>query len=50
MVCGRQGWDLVSCFLEMETARPNYGNQDYHAGIKPNVRPSRAVLLFKRPR
>jgi hypothetical protein len=44
-----EGWELVDSFLEMETAFPNFGNSEYVTGLQPNVRPQRAVLLFKRP-
>jgi hypothetical protein len=45
---GADRWELVSSFLEMETAYPNLGNSDYVVGLQPNVRPQRAVLIFKR--
>ena len=46
---GHEGWELVATFLEMETAFPNFGRDDYVTGLQPNVRPQRAVLIFKRP-
>lgn len=46
---GNEGWELAGCFLEMETAFPNFGNEDYVTGIRDNVRPQRLVLIFKRP-
>lgn len=48
-VMGADGWELVNAFLEMETAFPNFGSSEYVTGLQPNVRPQRAVLLFKRP-
>ena len=45
---GAEGWELVSTLLEMETAFPNFGDSQYVTGLQPNVRPQRAVLLFKR--
>lgn len=45
---GEEGWELVSSYLEMETAFPNFGNEDYVTGIRPNIRPQRVVLIFKR--
>ncbi len=45
---GRQGWELAGCYLEMETAFPNFGNEDYVTGIRDNIRPQRLVLIFKR--
>lgn len=44
---GAEGWELVDVFLEMETAFPNFGSSEYVTGLQPNVRPQRAVLLFK---
>ncbi|EKQ57448.1 MULTISPECIES: DUF4177 domain-containing protein [unclassified Clostridium] len=46
---GGDGWELVSSYLEMETAYPNFGNDKYVTGLQPNVRPQRLVLLLKRP-
>lgn len=45
---GKKGWELVGVFLEMETAFPNFGKDDYVTGIRENVRPQKAVLIFKR--
>jgi hypothetical protein len=45
---GGEGWELVSSYLEMETSYPNFGKEAYVTGIQPNVRPQRAVLLFRR--
>jgi hypothetical protein len=45
---GREGWELVGTFLEMETAYPNFGNSEYVTGLQPNIRPQRAILIFKR--
>ena len=47
---GSEGWELVSTYLEMETAFFNFGKSDLHTGIKENVRPQAVVALFKRPR
>jgi len=46
---GKEGWELVDTILEMETTHPNYGNTEYVSGLQPNIRPQRAVLLFRRP-
>jgi hypothetical protein len=48
-VLGQEGWELVGTFLEVETTHPNYGNSEYVTGLQPNVRPQKAVLLFKKP-
>lgn len=45
---GAEGWELVGSYLEMETAFPNFGNAGYVTGLQPNVRPQRAVLIFRR--
>lgn len=45
---GQQRWELVSSYLEHETAHPNFGNSEYVTGIQPNVRPQKVVLIFKR--
>ncbi|MEN3335655.1 MAG: hypothetical protein V7641_5020 [Blastocatellia bacterium] len=45
-----EGWEMVSSWLEMETAYPNFGKEEYVTGLQPNIRPQRAVLLFKRQR
>lgn len=45
---GGDGWEMVGSYLEMETAFPNFGNSDYVAGIKPNIRPQCLVAIFKR--
>jgi hypothetical protein len=45
---GAEGWELVGTFLEMETAFPNFGKEEYVTGLQPNVRPQSAILLFKR--
>ncbi|HEX8686477.1 MAG TPA: hypothetical protein VF654_08245, partial [Pyrinomonadaceae bacterium] len=48
-VLGQEGWELVGTFLEVETTHPNYGSSEYVTGLQPNVRPQKAVLLFKKP-
>jgi hypothetical protein len=45
---GKQGWELVTSFLEMETSFVNFGDDKYVTGLQPNVRPQRAVFIFKR--
>ena len=46
---GKEGWELATSYLEMETVWPNFGNDKYVTGLQPNVRPQRLVLVFKRP-
>lgn len=45
---GKQGWELSSSYLEMETAWANFGKDEYVTGLQPNVRPQRVVFIFKR--
>ena len=45
---GAEGWELVGSYLEMETAFPNFGKSEYVTGLQPNVRPQKAVLIFRR--
>jgi len=45
---GKDGWELVSTYLEMETAYPNFGDKQYVTGIRTNVRPQLLVLIFKK--
>lgn len=45
---GLEGWELVTSYLEIETAHPNFGIDSYVTGLQPNIRPKRAVLFFKR--
>jgi hypothetical protein len=47
---GEGGWELVSTYLEMQTAFYNFGASDLHTGIKENVRPQAVVAIFKRPK
>ncbi|MBP1473297.1 hypothetical protein J7I44_03245 [Frateuria sp. MAH-13] len=47
-VMGEQGWELVDSYLEVETAFPNFGKEEYVTGLRENIRPQKVVLLFKR--
>ena len=47
-ILGNEGWELVGTFLEEETTHPNYGNSQYVTGLQPNIRPQRAVMIFRR--
>ncbi len=44
------GWEIVTSYLEMETAFPNFGNDRYVTGLQTNVRPQRLVLVLRRHR
>jgi hypothetical protein len=45
---GEDGWEVVGTYLEMETAFPNFGNDQYITGIRENIRPQSLVVIFKR--
>lgn len=45
---GLEGWELITSYLELETAHPNFGNESYVTGLQPNISPQRAILIFKR--
>lgn len=45
---GSAGWELVTSYLELETAYPNFGNDKYVTGLQPNIRPQRLVLVLRR--
>jgi hypothetical protein len=45
---GSEGWVLVISYLELETAYPNFGDYKCVTGLQPNIRPQRAILVFKR--
>lgn len=45
---GAQGYELVSVYTETETVFPNFGNEDYHTGIKTNTRTKAVCFVFKR--
>lgn len=47
-VLGQEGWELVGTLLEIETTHPNFGSSQYVTGLQPNIRPQKAVLLFKK--
>lgn len=49
-VLGKDGWELTSSYIELETAFPNLSdNAKYVTGLESNVRSKRGVLIFKRP-
>ena len=45
---GNEGWELISVYIETETAYPNFGDAKKHTGIKTNTRPARLSFVFKR--
>jgi hypothetical protein len=46
---GLDGWELVTSFLETETAYVNFGNSSYVTGLQPNIRPQDLICIFKKP-
>jgi hypothetical protein len=47
---GKQGWEMVSCFVEPETVWPNLNHgQSEPVNQHPNVRGAYLVAIFKRP-
>lgn len=46
---GKEGWELVGMYTTQETVFPNFGNEDYHTGIKTNTRTKEVVFILKRP-
>jgi len=47
---GLGGWQVVSVALEMETAWPNFGKEDYVTGLQPNIRPQSLLVILRRPK
>ena len=45
---GEEGWELVSVYEDIETAHPNFGNDQYVTGLQPNVRTTEIHYVFKR--
>jgi len=45
---GKDGWELVGIYDNVETVYPNFGNEDYHTGIKTNTRTAEINFVFKR--
>jgi hypothetical protein len=47
---GKDGWEIASTYLEMETVFPNLlASGNGVAGLQSNIRPQRLVVIFKRP-
>ena len=45
---GEEGWELVSVYTTIETVFPNFGDAEYHIGIKTNSRTESINFVFKR--
>jgi hypothetical protein len=47
---GKDGWELATSYLEMETVYPNLlASGSGVDGLQPNVRPQQLVVILKRP-
>ena len=47
---GAGGWELVGVVDDIRTSFPNFGDMEYHTGMKSNTHTKGAYLIFKRPR
>lgn len=45
---GKQGWELVSVYTTTETVFPNFGDENYHTGVKSNTHTQTINFVFKR--
>lgn len=45
---GKDGWELVNVYTTIETAFPNFGDAEYHTGVKENTRTQTINFVFKR--
>lgn len=45
---GKDGWELVDVYTNIETVFPNMGNEQYHTGIKENTRTQIVNYVFKK--
>lgn len=45
---GKDGWELVSTYSTIETVFPNFGDKQYHTGVKENTRTNTIYFVFKR--
>lgn len=46
---GKEGWELVGTYTEINTAFPNFGSSEYVTGIRTNTRTTVVNFVFKRP-
>lgn len=45
---GKEGWELVGMYTEVKTTYPNFGNEEYHTGIKTNTKTKSVTFVLKR--
>jgi len=44
----KEGWELAGTALEIETAYPNFGKDEYVTGLRENVRPQALLMIFRK--
>ncbi len=44
----RGGWELAGTAMEIETAYPNFGKDEYVTGLRENVRPQALLMVFRK--
>jgi len=42
------GWELAGTAMEIETAFPNFGKDEYVTGLRENVRPQALLMVFRK--
>jgi len=42
------GWELAGTAMEIETAYPNFGKEEYVTGLRENIRPQALLLVFRK--
>ena len=47
-IFGKDGWELVSTYTQIQTVHPNFGKEQYVTGLQPNTRTEAIVYVFKR--
>ncbi|MFA9399062.1 MAG: hypothetical protein ACERKV_12480 [Clostridiaceae bacterium] len=47
---GSDGWEIVTSYLEMETAYPDLSSEKAGVSLMTNVRPQKLVIILKRKR
>ena len=44
----KEGWELAGTAMEIETAYPNFGKDEYVTGLRENVRPQALLMVFRK--
>jgi len=42
------GWELAGTAMEIETAYPNFGKDEYVTGLRENIRPQALLVVFRK--